>query len=74
MLCYTVSEVARLAGCRPRLISDLFYERRLSDAACPVIGGKRLIPPGYVPAILAALRERGHAPAEPTPSDAEGAS
>ena len=55
----TVSEIARALGCPPRAISDLFYRRALCDEACPIIGGKRLIPPGYVPAIAAALREHG---------------
>jgi hypothetical protein len=54
----TVSEVARLLGVRPRDVSDLFYQRRLSDDLCPVIGGRRLIPRTYVPAVEAALSER----------------
>lgn len=58
----TVSEAARRFAVRPRTISDLFYQRRLSDEKCPVIGGRRLIPESYLPEILAALRERGLAP------------
>jgi len=55
----TVSEVARPLGVRPKDISDLFYQRELSDDTCPVVGGRRLIPPDYVPAIVKALRKKG---------------
>jgi hypothetical protein len=54
-----VSEVARRPGVRPRDISDLFYQRKLSDECCPVIGGRRIIPPDYVPTIAEALRKEG---------------
>jgi hypothetical protein len=54
----TVSEVARHFGVRPRDISDLFYQRSLSDEQCPVVGGRRIIPPEYLPAIEAMLRLR----------------
>src|SRR3954447_1438440 len=47
MRTYTVSDVARQHGVRPRDISDLFYNRELSDKKCPVVGGRRLIPPEY---------------------------
>jgi hypothetical protein len=62
MLGYTVSEVARRVGSRPRDISDLFYRRDLPDDSCPIVGGRRLIPPEFVPVIVAALRERGCLP------------
>jgi hypothetical protein len=51
----TVSDVARRLGRRPRDISDLFYQRHLSDEQCPVVGGRRLIPGDYLPVIQAAL-------------------
>jgi hypothetical protein len=54
----TVSEVARRLGVRPRDISDLFYQRRLSDKTCPVLGGRRLIPEHYLPTIAEAVRGR----------------
>ena len=54
---FTVSELARREGVRPRDISDLFYRRLLSDAVCPVVGGRRLIPSHYVPVVVEALRE-----------------
>ena len=54
----TVSDVARRLDVRPRLITDLFYQRRLSDARCPIVGGRRLIPEDYVSTIAFALREQ----------------
>jgi hypothetical protein len=60
--CVTVSEVARRLGVRPRDISDLFYQLRLDDAACPIVGGRRLIPIEYVPVIQAALQSTHDAP------------
>lgn len=53
----SVSEVARRLDCRPREISDLFYQRRLCDARCPVVSGRRLIPEDYLPVIEAILRD-----------------
>ena len=55
----TVSEVARQLGATPRDVSDLFYARKLRDDLCPVTGGRRLIPPSYVPTIRAALQRAG---------------
>ena len=55
----TVSEVARRLHVRPRAVSDLFYQRALSDERCPVVGGRRLIPRDYLPAVAGALRQRG---------------
>ena len=60
MLGYTVSEVARKIGVRPRDISDLFYGRELSDQKCPIIGGKRIIPDDYVQVITCVLTKHGH--------------
>jgi hypothetical protein len=53
-----VSEVARRLHCRPRDISDLFYQRLLSDERCPVVGGRRLIPFEFVPVIQEVLNRR----------------
>jgi hypothetical protein len=52
----SVSEVARRLGVRPRVISDLFYQRELRDDLCPIVAGRRLIPEAYVSAIAEALR------------------
>jgi hypothetical protein len=53
-----VSEAARHLRCRPRDVSDLFYQRLLSDERCPVVGGRRMIPADFLPVIEAALRRR----------------
>jgi hypothetical protein len=53
-----VSEAARRLHCRPRDISDLFYQRRLSDERCPIVGGRRMIPTDYLAVIAEALRQR----------------
>jgi len=55
----SVSEAARRLGANPKDISDLFYRRDLRDDLCPIVGGRRLIPDGYVSAIEAALKRRG---------------
>lgn len=59
---FTVSSVARKLHAKPRHISDLFYTRKLSDEACPIIEGRRLIPAEYVAEIERALRESGKLP------------
>jgi hypothetical protein len=72
---YTVSDVARQLGVRPRDISDLFYSRELSDKQCPIVGGRRLIPPEYVAVIVTALRKHGLIPGPdtgPSPARADG--
>jgi len=57
----TVSEAARrIPGARPKDISDLLYRRRLDDARCPIVGGRRLIPLDYLPDVERALREAGY--------------
>ena len=55
----SVSEAAREFGVRPREISDLFYQRVLSDDQCPIVGGRRLIPLDYLPEVASAPRKRG---------------
>jgi hypothetical protein len=63
---YTVSEAARQLTDRcgavisPKVITELFYRRVLDDAACPIVGGRRLIPGDYVRVIERALRSRGY--------------
>ena len=62
----SVSELARLhfPGVPPKVISDLFYSRRLpdADAACPVVGGRRLVPASYIETIRLALARAGKLP------------
>ena len=55
----TVSDAARRLGAKPRDISDLFYRRELRDDLCPIVGGRRLIPPTYLPVIEMQLRRNG---------------
>jgi hypothetical protein len=61
-----VSEVARRLNARPKDISDLFYQRKLEDTRCPIVGGRRLIPEDYVPAIEVILRDLGRLPPGPS--------
>jgi hypothetical protein len=56
----TVSQAARRWHIPPRLISDLFYARRLDDARCPIVGGRRLIPADYLGEVERVLRTAGH--------------
>jgi hypothetical protein len=55
----TVSEVARERGLAPRIISDLFYARKLDDSRCPIMGGRRMIPFDYLPELDLVLHEAG---------------
>jgi hypothetical protein len=61
----TVSDVARRLGVRPRDISDLFYQRRVSDELCPIVAGRRLIAESCLSVIVSALRECGVLPQGP---------
>jgi hypothetical protein len=57
----SVGEVARqIPGARPQDITALFYRGELRDDLCPIVAGRRLIPPEYVELIRAALNRRGH--------------
>jgi len=55
----SVGDVARLVDVRPAQITDLFYKRVLRDDLCPIVAGRRLIPPDYVRVIVMALRRKG---------------
>ena len=59
---FTVSDAGRRFGVAPRVISDLFYARKLDDRRCPIVGRVRLIPADYLPDIETALRQAGHLP------------
>ena len=56
----TVGGVADRLGVAPRVISNLFYGRRLRCDLCPIVGGRRLIPENYVEFVAAELRRSGH--------------
>ena len=55
----SVGEVAKRLGVRPSKITQLFYECRLRDDLCPIVAGRRLIPPDYVDIIAMELRRKG---------------
>jgi hypothetical protein len=58
----------RIPGAKPKDISDLFYQRKLDTSRCPVLAGRRLIPPEYLDEIEAALRAAGRLPAARQPA------
>lgn len=51
----TVSEAAEQVGVLPRRLSDLFYQRKLCQKTCPVVGRARIIPASYLERIKAVL-------------------
>lgn len=51
----TISEVADQLDVPPRVISDLFYQRKLDIRTCPIVGRSRIIPASYLPKIREAL-------------------
>lgn len=55
----SVGDVARKLDVRPSVVTQLFYERKLRDDLCPIVGGRRLIPPSYVQLIEIQLRRKG---------------
>ena len=55
----SVGDVAKRLNVRPSQVTQLFYERRLRDDLCPIVGGRRLIPQDYVEVIAMVLRRKG---------------
>ena len=55
----SVGDVAERLGVRPAHITGLFYRRDLSAERCPIVAGRRLIPPDYVEVIAMALGRKG---------------
>jgi hypothetical protein len=53
----------RIAGAKPKDISDLLYQRKVDTSRCPVVAGRRLIPLELLGEIEAALRAAGRLPA-----------
>jgi hypothetical protein len=47
----TVGQAAEMVGVPPKKLSDALYMRRLDVSRCPLIGGRRMIPPEYVATI-----------------------
>jgi hypothetical protein len=60
-----IGEVARRLGCRPRDISDAFYGQHLDAALCPIVSGRRCVPPSYVATVRRVLRQLGKLPEKP---------
>ena len=58
----SVSDAARQLGVSPRVISDLFYHRKLRDDLCPVIANRRIIPADYIDVIRMVLKRDGKLP------------
>jgi hypothetical protein len=55
---YSVGEAARLIGESARRTSDGFYKNWFDTTACPLIGGRRMVPADYLPTLAAILRQR----------------
>ena len=55
----SVGDVANILDVPPPKITDLFYKREVRADQCPVVGGRRLIPPRYVAVIAMVLRGKG---------------
>lgn len=60
---FSVSEVACQVGVPPRIISDLFYSRKLDDSRTVKIGSVRGVPEDYLPDVVRVLAENGKIPA-----------
>jgi hypothetical protein len=54
-----VSDVARTLGVRPRQVTAVFYDGDVRDDLCPIVSGRRLIPPDMLHVIAMALRRKG---------------
>ncbi len=66
---FSVSQVARLLGAKPKDISDLFYSRELRDDIAPIVAGRRLIPEGYIDTIQTVLRRHDRQVAQRSTSE-----
>lgn len=53
----SVGDAARALNVRPRDITRLLYDRRVSVERCPIIGGRRMIAPSMLPEIAIALSQ-----------------
>ncbi len=55
----SASEVAREIGCRPRDISDGFFQGILDDRRIHIIAGRGVIPRDYIPENREIIAARG---------------
>lgn len=55
----SVGQAARQIGALPRAITDAFYAGLLREDICPIMAGRRMIPPDYLPAIEMVLKRLG---------------
>jgi hypothetical protein len=67
----SISDLARKHNIPPRRISDAFYNRRLDENRCLVVGNRRLIPEDYLPDAEATLRDMGILPRIAIPEPTE---
>jgi len=53
-----VGEAANRCRVPPQVITNLFYRGFLDGPRCPIVGGRRLIPAGYVAEIARVVAAR----------------
>jgi hypothetical protein len=56
----TVGTLSRLWGVSPKILSDLFHQKKLDQDRCLLVSGRRLIPRDYRPEIRATLVQLGY--------------
>lgn len=61
----SVGDAARRLGVQPRIVTMLFYQQKLRDDLCPIIGGRRVIPETYLSMIELVLKRAGRIVADP---------
>ena len=55
----SVGDVAKRLGVMPTQVTGLFYKGQVRGDECPIIAGRRLIPPKYIDVIAMVLRRQG---------------
>lgn len=58
MILFSVGDVASKIGCRPRDVSDAFYQGRLDESRVIRVAGRRGIPADYLSEIREVLAGR----------------
>ena len=56
---FSITDAVAKIGCRPRDISDAFFQQHLDESRVFRLGGRRVIPREYLPEIRRVLTERG---------------